>query len=87
MRVTGSACLTHDEQSHSSIANRLTYGASLIVSRLTQTTLKNVPSVNTNETTPIIPVARKKGDVGVGLDTTTPIANSTGEDVGCHVAS
>jgi hypothetical protein len=31
--------------------------------------------VNTNETTPIMPVARKNGDVGVGLDTVTPIVD------------
>jgi hypothetical protein len=49
-------------------------GASLNVSRLTHTTFKKVPRVNTNDTTPIMPVVRKNGDVGVGLDTTTPIA-------------
>jgi hypothetical protein len=43
--------------------------------------------VNTNETTPIMPVARKNGDVGVGLDTTTPIVNSTGEVIGGRVVS
>ena len=50
-------------------------GASFKVSRLTHTTLKKVPRVKTNETTPIIPVARKNGDVGVGLDTVTPIVD------------
>lgn len=83
----GSARLTRIIDNPGGVACRFTYGASFTVSRLTQTTLKKVPSVNTNDTTPIIPVARKNGDVGVGLETTTPIVNSTGEAIGCRVVS
>jgi hypothetical protein len=64
-----------DHVLETSCPNQLTScGASLNVSKFTQTTLKKVPSVNTNDTTPMMPVVRKKGDVVDVVLTTTPIA-------------
>ena len=53
----------------------------MAVSTFTQTTLRNVPSVKANETIPMMPETRKKGEVGELDETTTPMLNLVKEDV------